>query len=207
MGNAARTMAFHTHLKDAIVVYPQGLNTPGRLTDPEGKKPGWQGGAGELEDRDLRFFDAMRESLLKAHGGAKSPVFSTGHSNGGGFTYLLWAMRPKVFTAIAPSAAGGGRGLLGVKITPVPVLHTGNEDDPLVRYVMQERTMAFVRRVNQCTEKGKPWEVDGKAVGVEYASRVDAPLVTVIGKSGGHKYGEQTAPITARFFERWQKTI
>ena len=41
------------------MVYPQGLNTPGKLTDPEGKKPGWQHGPGAEGDRDLKFFDAM----------------------------------------------------------------------------------------------------------------------------------------------------
>ncbi|MBL8995133.1 MAG: esterase, partial [Spirochaetia bacterium] len=32
---------------EAIVVYMQGLKTPGKLTDPEGKGNGWQGTIGE----------------------------------------------------------------------------------------------------------------------------------------------------------------
>src|SRR5438105_7978281 len=63
MAHAARTMADHTHWPEAIVVYMQGLNTPGRLTDPEGKKPGWQFAVGDQSDRDLKFFDAVLASL------------------------------------------------------------------------------------------------------------------------------------------------
>lgn len=62
--NAARTFSIHTHWPEAVVVYPQGLNTPGRLTDPEGRKPGWQHGPGEQGDRDLKFFDAMLAQLI-----------------------------------------------------------------------------------------------------------------------------------------------
>src|SRR5437667_8588175 len=39
---AARTHHVHEAWPDALVVYMQGLNTPGKLTDPEGKKSGWQ---------------------------------------------------------------------------------------------------------------------------------------------------------------------
>src|SRR5437763_6193099 len=60
--NAARGHHFHETWPEALVVYPQGLNTPGKLTDPEGKKPGWQSGPGGQKDRDLHFVDAMLTS-------------------------------------------------------------------------------------------------------------------------------------------------
>ncbi|HEY1173565.1 MAG TPA: prolyl oligopeptidase family serine peptidase [Verrucomicrobiae bacterium] len=105
MQNTVRTFRIHTLWPEAIVVYPQGLNTPGRLTDPEGKKPGWQHGAGAQGDRDLKFFDAMLTSLKKDYKVDGKRMYSTGHSNGGGFTYLLWATRGEHFAAYAPSAA------------------------------------------------------------------------------------------------------
>jgi polyhydroxybutyrate depolymerase len=37
MKGAATTFAYHRHWPEAIAVYMQGLNTPGALTDPEGK--------------------------------------------------------------------------------------------------------------------------------------------------------------------------
>src|SRR4051812_1090421 len=50
--SALRQFPIHEHWPEAIVVAMQGLNTPGRLTDPEGKKPGWQHAAGAEGDRD-----------------------------------------------------------------------------------------------------------------------------------------------------------
>lgn len=38
MRNAARSFRLHDVWPEAFVVYMQGLNTPGKLTDPEGKK-------------------------------------------------------------------------------------------------------------------------------------------------------------------------
>ena len=93
MQNAARMFAYHQHWPEAIVVYMQGLPTPGRLTDPEGKKAGWQHSLGDQKDRDLHFFDAVLETLKTKYKVDEQRVYATGHSNGGGFTYLLWAAR------------------------------------------------------------------------------------------------------------------
>ena len=83
----------------------QGLNTPGALTDTEGKKPGWQKTFGDQDDRDLKFFDAVLATLKKDYKVDEKRIYATGHSNGGGFTYLLWAARGEVFAAVAPCAA------------------------------------------------------------------------------------------------------
>ena len=45
--SAARQFRIHEVWPEAAVVYLQGLKTPGRLTDPEGKKTGWQNGIGD----------------------------------------------------------------------------------------------------------------------------------------------------------------
>ncbi len=63
MKHAAATMPLHKHWPEAIVVYAQGVPTPGQLTDREGKKSGWQPKAGDHGDRDLKFFDEMQKSL------------------------------------------------------------------------------------------------------------------------------------------------
>ena len=73
MGNAVNSFGYHKLWPEAISVYLQGLNTPGRLTDPEGKKPGWQGRAGDQGDRDLKLFDAVL-----AHGGSISAEHGIG---------------------------------------------------------------------------------------------------------------------------------
>ena len=105
----------HELWPEAVVVYMQGLSTPGRLTDPEGKKPGWQSAAGDQGDRDLKFFDALLATLKQEYKIDERRIYSTGHSNGGGFTYLLWSARPNMFAAVAPSAAVAARQLKDLK--------------------------------------------------------------------------------------------
>lgn len=92
--NAARSFGFEKLWPEAIVVYMQGIPTPGRLTDPEGKRNGWQSDAGDQGDRDLKFFDAVLATLREKYKVDDRRIYSSGHSNGGGFTYLLWAKRP-----------------------------------------------------------------------------------------------------------------
>src|SRR5947209_6708524 len=152
MRNSARSFHIHTLWPEAVVVYPQGLNTPGRLTDPEGKRPGWQSTIGDQADRDLKFFDTMLASLKSDHKVDDRCIYSTGHSNGGGFTYLLWAARGDVFAAVAPSSAAAARSLKD--LTPKPVLHVAGEQDPLVKYDWQKLTMEALRNLNGCDEQG-----------------------------------------------------
>src|SRR5689334_19713264 len=64
---AAAGMAFQNSWPEAIVVYPQGLPTPGIVFDHEGKKPGWQREAGQEGDRDLKFVDAMLKTLREKY--------------------------------------------------------------------------------------------------------------------------------------------
>ncbi|MCP5522580.1 MAG: hypothetical protein H7A46_13650 [Verrucomicrobiales bacterium] len=59
MQNAQRSFHLHTVWPEAIVVYPQGLKTPGQLTDPQGRRAGWQHAPGTQGDRDLKFFQQV----------------------------------------------------------------------------------------------------------------------------------------------------
>jgi poly(3-hydroxybutyrate) depolymerase len=97
MRNASR-WDYEKYWPEAIVVYPQGLPTKG-MTDPQGTKAGWQQKVGDYEDRDLKFFDAMLAELKKDYPVDDKRIFSTGHSNGGKMTYLLWEARGKEFAA------------------------------------------------------------------------------------------------------------
>jgi polyhydroxybutyrate depolymerase len=198
MRNAARSFAMHQQWPDAISVYPQGLNTPGRLTDPEGKKPGWQHGVGAQEDRDLKFFDAMLAKLKQELKVDAKRIYSTGHSNGGGFTYLLWAERGEVFAAVAPSAAAAQGVVRGDnKLKAKPVLHLAGENDPLVKYEWQKATMAAVRKLNGCDADGKPWD----KLATEYPSKTGTPFVAFI-HPGGHEFHKDAPAAIAKFFKQ-----
>jgi polyhydroxybutyrate depolymerase len=196
-GNArqvGRSFRIHDLWPEAIVVYPQGVPTPGRLTDPEGKRNGWQHAVGEQDDRDLKFFDAMLATLKQDHNIDESRVYSTGHSNGGGFTYLLWAERPDVLAAVAPSSAGTGNKYR--KLTPKPCLHVAGTTDALVRFEWQDRTMTFVRRLNGCETEGTPWAKDATL----YKSTTGTPFVSLI-HPGGHKFLAEAPSLIVRFFK------
>ncbi len=104
MRQARRSFAIESYWPEATVVYPQGLPTKG-ITDPEGKKNGWQQKKGDYEDRDLAFFDVMLKTFRSDSSIDMRRVYSTGHSNGGRMTYLLWSERGDAFAAVAPSAS------------------------------------------------------------------------------------------------------
>jgi polyhydroxybutyrate depolymerase len=142
----ARSFRLHEHWPQARVVYPQGLPTPGTLSDAEGKRAGWQVRPGAQEDRDLRFFDVLREHFAREPGGEAGQVFATGHSNGGAFVYLLWAERRAALRAIAPS--GAVLAAREARLSPLPVLHIAGMADGLVKFSWQERMMDRVLQVN-----------------------------------------------------------
>jgi len=194
MQNAARSFAYHRVWPEAIVIYPQGLPTPGRLTDPEGKKAGWQPGAGDQGDRDLKFFDALLKSLQADYRVDEKRIYATGHSNGGGFTYLLWATRGDEFAAFAPSAAAASKSLGQLK--PKPVLHVAGQNDPLVKFAWQKLTIDRLRQLNQCGD-GKEW---GKWC-TEYPSKIGAPVVTFI-HPGTHQFPAEAPAAIVKFFQQ-----
>ena len=196
MQNASRMFPYHTLWPEALVVFPQGLKTPGRLTDPEGKKPGWQHGVGDQGDRDLKFFDAMLASLQQDYKVDDKRLYATGHSNGGGFTYLLWAARGDKFAAFAPSAAASA---LVSKLKPKPVLHVAGENDPLVKFSWQKQTIDALRKLNQC-DAGQPWEKQCTL----YPSKVGAPVVTII-NPGGHEFLKGAPALIVKFFKEHSK--
>lgn len=198
MRNADRSFGMENQWPEAIVVYMQGLNTPGQLTDPSGLRPGWQKDKGDQNDRDLKFFDAVYASLKADYKVDESRVFATGHSNGGGFTYLLWAARGDIFRAVAPSSAAPSRGSRDLK--PKPALHLAGTNDPLVRYTWQQATIARIKQVDSCDPIGKEWAKSGPLVGTEYASKTGNPVVTLI-HPGGHVIPREAPALIVKFFK------
>jgi polyhydroxybutyrate depolymerase len=213
MKQAAATFAYHKYWPEAIAVYMQGLNTPGALTDTEGKRPGWQKTAGDQDDRDLKFFDTVLATLKRDYQVDTRRIYATGHSNGGGFTYLLWGMRGDVFAAVAPCAAAAMIGdpsddlpaalasqVEAAKktmktIRPKPVLHMAGENDPLVRFAWQKRTIDGLRKLNGCGP-GQPW---GEHCTL-YPSPTGTPVVTYI-HPGGHQFPHDVPPLIVKFFQ------
>lgn len=195
MRQAARSFGYEKIWPESIVVYMQGLNTPGRLTDPEGKQPGWQRNLGDQGDRDLKFFDAVLATLHKDYRVDDKHIYATGHSNGGSFTYLLWAARGETFAAVAPSAAVMAADFAQLK--PKPVLHVAGQRDPLVKFAWQEMMIDQVRKLNQC-EDGQPWGQVASAT--LYPSKIGAPVVTLI-HPGAHQFLAGASAAIVKFFK------
>lgn len=193
MKNAARSFRFHELWPEAIVVYMQGLKTPGQLTDPKGLRAGWQKGKGDQMDRDLKFFDAVLLSLKTDYRIDERRIYSTGHSNGGGFTYLLWAERGEKFAAVAPSGSAVLK--IRTRLKPKPVFHVAGENDPLVKYQWQKIMIETLKELNQCAE-GETW--DGKAT--LFPSKTGNPLITLI-TDQGHKFPAEAPPLIVKFFK------
>jgi polyhydroxybutyrate depolymerase len=192
--NAARTFAMNRHWPEAISVYMQGLDTPGQLTDPQGNRPGWQAAVGNQGDRDLKFFDALLARLKQDYNVDTNRIYCTGHSNGGGFTYLLWLARGNVFAAVAPSAAAAK---YATQLTPKPALIMGGEQDPLVKFAWQKLTMDAVRKVNGCAATGESWDKQCTL----YPSKGGTPLATFT-YPGGHEFNSASPALIVKFFKQ-----
>lgn len=191
---AARSFHIETEWPEAISVYMQGLDTPGQLTDPKGNLPGWQPAPGAQGDRDLKFFDAVLARLKQDYKVDPKRIYATGHSNGGGFTYLLWLTRGEVFAAVAPSAAVA---TYAKRLTPKPVMHLAGEKDTLVKFAWQQRMMEALRKLNGCDAKGEPWDKRCEI----YPSKTGTPVVTFI-HPGGHGFDPAAPALIVKFFKQ-----
>jgi polyhydroxybutyrate depolymerase len=191
---AARGMAFQNFWPEAMVVYPQGLPTPGIIMEQKGEKPGWQRDPGQEHDRDLKLVDAILATLREKYSVDEARVYATGFSNGGLFTYLLLSQRPNLFAAFAP---GGAVLLPSVKLTEArPVFHYGGEKDQLARFAKQQATIEQIRKFNGCAAQGEPCGSNCTL----YPSAKGAPVATFI-HPFGHIYPPPVTPLIVKFFQ------
>jgi polyhydroxybutyrate depolymerase len=175
MDFAARKFRLHELWPEAVVVYPQGLATK-TPRDLEGTRAGWLM-LPTTNNKDLKFFDAMLETARRDWHINTNRVYVSGHSNGGGFTYLLLGTRGDALAAVAPVAAGGAQLLRQAK--PCPVLHIAGKNDLIVDFKNQERAVEAARRINT----------------------TNAPVEFVV-HNGGHAYPDDASEKIVAFFKQ-----
>lgn len=193
---AARSFRIHEHWPEAVVVYPHGLPTA-TMRDLEGRRRGWQNNAGVEGDRDLKFFDAMLEALVEEGAADPARVYAMGHSNGGRFTYLLWAKRGEKLAAVGPSAASG-LSLKGL-LKPKSVFVCAGEKDAIVPFDSQRRTIDAILGILEVG--AKEGRTDGYLTvrpGVG-----DVELATYV-HPGGHAYPSAASKPMVEFF-KWHR--
>jgi polyhydroxybutyrate depolymerase len=190
---AAARMQFESEWPEAIVVYPQGLLTP-TPRDPQGLRPGWQREPGTLDDRDLKFFDAILTTLRKDHRVDEHRVFVAGFSNGAFFSFLLWGERAGKIAAFGICASA-----LKPPVhlsQPRAVMHIAGENDHVAEFADQVKSMDEERRIDNCKASPKTCGEGCKL----YPSTTHTPAVTII-HPGGHVFPQWAAHRIVEFFK------
>lgn len=191
MRYSERKHRIETLWPEAMAIYPDGLPTKsGR--DPKGERQGWQHLPGNEGDRDLKLVDAI---LARAKGYDPKRVFVMGHSNGGRFTYVLWAARPDRFAAFGPSGSPAIRPV--TRFRPKPFLATAGEKDAIVPFRNQKSTVdALLRTFGADAESGSK---NGHLHLMK--ARGGFEVGTYI-YPGGHEYPDAAVEATIDFFKR-----
>lgn len=194
MRATARRMRLQVLWPRAVVVYPQGLDTP-TPHDPAGTSSGWQATAGELGDRDLRLFDAIVATMRRAHGVGARRVYVTGFSNGAVLSMLLWAQRPRTIAAVGEVA---GRLHPAEELTvPRAFLAVAGRADAVAPFAVQRQTIRRARQVNDADGAGLPcgqWCTF-------YASASGSAPVKAFVHPGGHVWPRWAGAEIVRFFQ------
>jgi polyhydroxybutyrate depolymerase len=194
MWNASVRMHIHKLWPQAIVVYPQGLDTT-TLMDVAGAGTGWQGKAGELDDRDLRLFDEIVATMKRSYAVDKRRIYATGFSNGAVFSLLLWAERAKTIAAVGEVA---GRLAPSETLTSArALLAVAGRNDTVAPFTVQKRTIEQARAVNSASGAGSPC---GRYCRLYPSTNGPSPVKTFI-HPGGHVYPTWAPTEIVKFFK------
>lgn len=198
MEHACARFQLHKYWPEAVVVYPQGLWNP--LPSKVGPGWGWIRPDIDGNGRDIRFFDELLKYMKQKFDIDTSRIYSFGHSNGGSFTFSLWAFRGDVFAAVAPSSSPvGKRGFVRGKLTPKPCFMVAGEKDELVLYDTSMETFEFLKVLNGCRK--------AKALNPQttyYRGRHGCDIGTYF-HGGGHRYPTEASRYVVEFFKSHRK--
>lgn len=189
---------FHNAWKEALVVYMEGIPGVGMLTDREGVRNGWQNNPGDVNDRDLKFFDEVLKQLQKDYQIDDKRIYAVGHSNGSRFVNVLWASRADKFAAFCAVAGPGG--IMIQNAAPKPIWISMGENDPIVPIGLQKRSAETVKRVLKVDEaKGV---VNGE---ITTYKGLNGTELVIEDRNAGHEFPIESIPAMVEFFKRNSK--
>ena len=164
---------------EAIAIYPQGFP---RLGGGAGSfQPSWQTAPGELDDRDVVFFDAMLDWLRANHCFDETRVFVMGYSNGARLVSVLACERAKFIAGVA--IASGSLSCTPPEPRPVVLSH-GTQDGAIAYERAVEAGRAWASR-NGCRTPPK-----SGIPGCFAADSCSTTPVMLCTYDGGHEYNE-----------------
>ena len=198
MQGTAQQMHIQTIWKEAIVLYPQGLKGRPTKGDTQGTRTGWQIVAnqtdGNVQNKDLDFFDAMLSTMKQKYTLDDDRIYATGFSNGGIFSYLLWAERSKTIAAIGECA--GHLVEPEALSTPHAALAIAGTADTTNPFLNQVQSIEKARVVDNAIDDGQPC---GQYCTL-YPSTTQTPVKTFI-HCGGHEYPPWAPAEIVKFFK------
>jgi polyhydroxybutyrate depolymerase len=167
-----------------------GLPTRAPLYDKQGNYNGWDV-TWDNTNPDVKFFDALYPEVMKKYHGDSDRVFAMGHSNGGFFVYILWALRPTLFAGIGSFEAVCTKPRT---LTPKPFFVSVGDEDQMVPPRAQMFSLKGVERVNGSQAAGTAFGEKGLLFpGTQ-------PLV-LWGYHGTHAFPKDAVPSLVKFFQ------
>ncbi len=192
--SADKWMRLQDYWPGAIVVYMQGLPTPGISYDFEGKLAGWQHLPGQEGDRDIQFFDEMLVALHRKFSIDDKRIYVVGFSNGAYFSYLLWAERASKIAALGICA---GRLVDDVRLsTPRSLIAIVGRRDHVVKFEQQMKSIEVAKRLADAQDQGASC-----GPGCTSYQGNDGVSVATLITDEGHGYPTYASPQVVKFFE------
>lgn len=194
MRRAADNFRLHEHWPEAVVVYMQALPMS-NPRNPSDQRPGWDVMNPPPGNKDVKFVDALLADLKKSYKIDSKQVFAMGHSNGGRFSYLLWAERGDSFKAF--SMCGSNSVGFDQMLKPKSAFLIGGKGDSTVPFANQQKTASFLIGLLNAESAPVRSSSDFKS----YKGAGNLELATYF-HAGGHEYPADAGKMVVDFFRR-----
>lgn len=192
MNRASENFRLHEHWPEAVVVYMQGLPSL-NPRDQANQRPGWDVMKPPPNNRDVKFVDAILADVKKTYKIDGKQVFAMGHSNGGRFSYVLWAERGEAFRAF--SMCGSNSVGFDNLLKPKSAFLIAGVNDSTVPFANQEKTASVLKgllKIEAPLDRSPGQFKSYKGTG-------NLHLATYF-HSGGHEYPKDAGKMVVDFF-------